>query len=85
MPGNVGSTFGKGVDMAFGKSFYDYGYGQAIGGGANDFFFFVYTGGTAGPLNNMLNNPSLINYLSFGTSHINYTSSMFHNFYGLKP
>jgi len=41
-PSNAGAVFGKSIDMAFGKPFYSYGFGQALGGGANDVGSFIY-------------------------------------------
>jgi len=84
MPGNIGATLGKGVDMACGKSFYDYGFGQAFGGVTNDFASFIFTGGTAASMNNMVRNPSLMNGVWYTSAFGGYSNSLFMDLYSLK-
>lgn len=84
MPGNIGATIGKGIDMASGKSFYDYGFGQGFGGVTNDFVSFIVTGGTAGSINNMVGNPSLMNGMWYMSTYGGYTNSLFYDLYPLK-
>ena len=84
IPGNTGAWFGKGIDMVSGKSFYDYGYGQAFGGATNDIFSFIATGGTAEPLSDLVDSPSLGNGGLYFLSTGGYTQSLFFDFYPLK-
>jgi len=83
MPGNIGASFGKLIDMSFGASFYDYGYGQALGGGTNDFVASIVTGGTAAPLNSLVNNYNTTNAVLYLNAYAGYNTSMFFNFYPL--
>jgi len=84
IPGNAGAWLGKGVDMASGRSFNEYGYGQAFGGGTNDIISFIATGGTAKPLSDLVDSPSLINITLYGNAYWGYTNSLFLDFYPLK-
>jgi len=84
IPGNSGAWIGKGFDMATGKSFNDYGYGQAFGGATNDFLSFIVTGGTSESMSSMVNSPSLMNTASYMSVYGGYINSMFYNFYPLN-
>lgn len=82
--GNAGAWIGKGFDMASGKSFYDYGLGQGLGGATNDFLSFIVTGGTAGYMNSMVINPTYGNVFLYSSTYVGYSNSMFYNLYPLK-
>ena len=84
MPSNIGATIGKLGDMAFGVPANQYGFGQAIGGAANDLTSFVVTGGTAASLNNLVSNYSTANAIWYFNAYAGYTNSMFFNCYSLK-
>jgi len=84
IPGNAGAWIGKGIDMTTGKSFYDYGLGQGLGGATNDFLSFIVTGGTAGAMNNMVSNPTLGNGIWYMSAYGGYTNSLFYDLYPLK-
>ena len=60
IPANIGAALGKGIDMATGKSIYDYGYGQAIGGSINDVATLISTGGTIGAMAELQESPSIL-------------------------
>lgn len=70
--------------MASGRSFNEYGYGQAFGGATNDVFSFMALGGTAQPISDLVNSPSLISLTSYGNAYLGYTNSLFFDFYPLK-
>ncbi len=84
IPGNIGALVGKSIDMATGKSIYDYGYGQAIGGGVNDVLTFSVSGGSGKPLQDIINNPTGVNVFLYGTSTVSYGYGLFGDFYPLK-
>jgi hypothetical protein len=84
IPSNIGASVGKLGDMAAGKSFYEYGFGQALGGATNDFGSFIYSGGSGFNLTNMMNNPNSFNSINYWTSHVGYTNGLFYDFYPLK-
>lgn len=67
-PTNIGAAIGKVFDMSNGKSFYEYGYGQAFGGSVNDFASFIITGGSAQPLADMMENPTIWNTILYGSA-----------------
>ncbi len=80
IPSNILAAVGKTIDMASGKSFYNYGYGQAIGGGLNDVASFVATGGTGGALNDLMENPSIITSGMYINSYIGYGDGLYEDF-----
>jgi len=84
MPGNIGATIGKGIDMLSGVPIDGYGYGQGIGGATNDFVSFIVTGGTAVSISNMISNPSLMNGVWYMSAYGGYTNSLFYDLYPLK-
>ena len=77
--GNTGAWIGKGIDMASGKSFYDYGLGQGVGRATNDFLSFIVTGGTAGTMSNMLSNPTLGNGVWYMSAYGGYTNLLYND------
>ncbi len=85
IPGNAGAIVGKGIDMSTGKSFYDYGYGQALLGTTNDFVSFLATGGTASSMGNFVENPSTYRAIDYGVAYLGYNNSMYNNLYPLLP
>jgi hypothetical protein len=84
IPGNTGAWVGKGIDMVSGKTFYDYGFGQAFGGATNDVISFIVTGGTAKSMSGLIDSPSLVNGELYFLSTGGYTQSLFFDFYPLK-
>ncbi len=84
IPSNIGATIGKLGDMAFGVPANQYGFGQAIGGAANDFTSSLMTGGTAAPLNNLAYNYNTTNAIWYLNAYAGYANSMFFNFFPLK-
>jgi RHS repeat-associated protein len=83
MPGNIGATIGKGIDMFSGVPIDGYGYGQGIGGATNDFVSFIVTGGTAGSMSNMVSNPTLMHGVWYMSAYGGYTNSLFFDLYPL--
>ena len=84
IPGNAGAWIGKGIDMASGRSFNEYGYGQAFGGFANDVGSFIFTGGTAESMSRMMNNYNTVNTMLYFNTYVGYSNSMFYDMYPLK-
>jgi RHS repeat-associated protein len=84
MPTSIGAAIGKIGDMAAGNSFYQYGYGQAIGGSINDLASFVVTGGSIQALSDVIENPTFVNGLFYAGAIIGYPLSQYDNFIGLK-
>ena len=84
LPANLGAAIGKAGDMMLGKSLYDYSYGQAFGGAANDVASFIYGGGSAGPFSDMYSNPTTFNIINYGVSNTGYIDGIFYDFYPLK-
>ncbi|MBS4056765.1 MAG: hypothetical protein KGZ82_05570 [Bacteroidales bacterium] len=84
MPGNIGATIGKGIDMLSGVPIDGYGYGQGIGGATNDFVSFIVTGGTASAMSNMVNNYNTANAVWYFNSYLGYSNSLFYDLYPLK-
>ncbi len=84
MPTSIGATVGKGIDMASGKSFYEYGVGQAIGGSTNDLASFIITGGSGQPLADFMENQTITNGFFYGTAAPGYILGQYDNFAPLK-
>ena len=82
--GNTGAWIGKGIDMATGRSFYDYGLGQGFGGATNDFLSFVVTGGTADYMNSLVLNPTYGSVFWYSSTYVGYSNSMFYDLYPIK-
>ena len=78
-PTSIGAIAGKSIDMAFGVSFCNVGFGQAIGGWGNDLTSFVVMGGNGGALLMLQKSPSLETGLNYGYSLFSYPYSMYYN------
>jgi hypothetical protein len=78
-PTSIGSLAGKGIDMAFGKSAYSVGYGQAIGSSGNDLISFAATGGTGRALVNIQITQNADAYLNYLFTYLSYPYSLYHN------
>lgn len=84
IPSNLGAIVGKTIDMASGKSFNEYGYGQAIGGGLNDAASFIATGGSGQALSDLMENPTVGNVILYGTAAPGYAYGLFDDFSSLN-
>ena len=78
-PTSLGALAGKGIDMAFGTSIYDVGFGQAVGGWGNDLTSFVVMGGNGAAISNLVNTPSPSSMLNYIFSVGSYPYSMYYN------
>ena len=78
-PTSLEALVGKCVDLAFGTSIYNVGFGQAIGGWGNDLTSFVVTGGNGMSLFELQKSPSFGTGLNYGYSLFSYPYSMYYN------
>ena len=83
MPTSIGGALGKTADM-HGDTFYQYGYGQAIGSGVNDVLSLIVTGGSVGALNDAINNTSFTTVDIYASFYPAFVIGQYDNFAPLK-